>query len=138
MMYVLEYLIYHLKPYGVGVIQQCSSPPSSGQPHNTSRTARSSQIPGREGVTVSSKTESDVKSAGGSGGAADKGSTNSFLKTSTEGSLRVLEGKSTAKNWRESVATGGKEVTGSPSFTDGRKETWKDRLKVLLEKRGKM
>lgn len=79
-----------------------------------------------------------MKSAGGSGGAADKGSTSSILKTSTEGSLRVQEGKSAAKNWRESVATGGKEVTGNPSFTDGRKETWKDRIKVLLEKRGKM
>lgn len=50
MMYVLEYLIYHLKPYGIGVVQQCSSVKDSTfeSPDFTSpetfKTARASSV----------------------------------------------------------------------------------------------
>lgn len=136
MMYVLEYLIYHLKPYGVGVVQQCSPPPT-GKPHNASRTARS-QGPGPEGgvATSTSRTETTVRNTDGGGAETEnKGSANSFVKSSTEGSSREPEVKRTRNSHEDSVvveAEGGKKMVGH-SQSHKKKGMWIDKIKPLLK-----
>ena len=81
-------------------------------------------------------------SAGSGRGAVNTGSTNLFSKMSTElpeGSLVTPEVKGVAKDERESVVLeedGGTDGVGHPSTTYEKKEAWKDRFKIMLEKKG--
>jgi hypothetical protein len=59
MMYVLEYLIYHLKPYGRGVVQQCDSQQSRTHSHADALSSENSSSSTSASSTLTLKNKSE-------------------------------------------------------------------------------